>query len=45
MQDLRRKRLVLAQQTQQQVFGSDVLVAQALSLFRAVRQHALAFVT
>ena len=43
-QDLRRKALLFAQQSQQQVFRADVLVRKPLGLFRRVRQHPLALV-
>src|SRR5690349_18798256 len=42
MQDLRRKRLVLAQQAQQQMLRSNMLVGETLSLLRRISQHALA---
>ena len=44
VQDLGGEALLLAQQAQQQVLGADVLVVQAFGLFRAIGQHALAFV-
>ena len=44
MQDLGGEALLLAQQAEQQVLGADVLVVQALGFFRAIGQHALAFV-
>ncbi len=44
MQDLRRKTFLFAQQSEQQMLGADVLVIQPLCFFRAVREHALAFV-
>ena len=42
MQDLRREGFLLPQQTQQEVFGADVLVGQPLRFFGRARQHALA---
>ena len=44
LQNLRRKALLLAQQSQQQMFGPDVLVSQPLGFFGCVRQHPLALV-
>ena len=44
VQDLRGETLLFAQQAQQQVLGADVLVVQPLGFFRAIGQHALAFV-
>ncbi|GAC1422895.1 MAG: hypothetical protein NVSMB62_19000 [Acidobacteriaceae bacterium] len=43
-EDLRGEALLLAQQAEQQVFGADVLVREALGLFCGVGEHALAFV-
>ena len=45
MQDLRREGFLLPQQTQQEVFGADVLVLEPLRLFGGGRQHALALLT
>ena len=44
LQDLRGEALLFAQQAEQQMFGADVLVAEALGFFRGVGQHALALV-
>ena len=44
LQNLRGKAFFFAQQAQQQMFGADVLVAQALGFFRRVGQHPLALV-
>ena len=44
MQDLRREAFFLAQQPQQQMLSSNVLVREPLSFFSGIRQHALAFV-
>ena len=42
MQDFRSEALLLTQQSEQQVLGANVLMAEALGLFGAVGQHALA---
>ena len=44
MQDLGREALLLAQQSEQQMLGADVLVGEPLGLFRRVGEHALALV-
>ena len=44
MQDLGREALLLAQQAEQQMLGTDVLVGEPLGLFRRVGEHALALV-
>src|SRR5665213_3365655 len=43
MQNLRRETLLLAQQSQQQMLGPDMLVVQALRFFGAVSQNPFAF--
>ena len=44
MQNLSRKTLFFAQQSQQQVLGANVLVRKPFRLFGGIGQHALAFV-
>ena len=44
MEDLSRKALFLAQQAEQQMLGTDMFMTQAFGFFRAIRQHAFAFV-
>ncbi len=44
LQDLRREALLFAQQTQQQVLGPDVFVAQPLGFLGCVGQDALALI-
>ena len=44
MQNLGGEALLFPQQPKQQVLGADVLVRQALRLFRGVGQYALTFV-
>ena len=44
MEDLGGEALLFAQQAEQQMFGADVLVREALGLFSGVGEHALAFV-
>ena len=44
VQNLSRKTFFFAQQSQQQMFGADVLVRKAFRFFGRVREHALAFV-
>ena len=45
MQNFGSKALFFAQQSKQQMLGSNVFVGKALGFFGGVRQHALAFVT
>jgi len=42
MQDVGGEAFFLAQEPQQEMLGSDVLVVEPLGLLRAIRQHALA---
>src|SRR5262249_59272858 len=44
VQNLGRKTLFFAQQAQQQVLGTDMLVAETLGLFGAISQYPLALV-
>ena len=44
MQDLCGKALFLAQKAEQEVFGANVLVREALCFLSSVGQHALAFI-
>src|SRR5205814_1377561 len=44
VQDFSGKAFLFAQQSQQQMFGADVLMAEALSLFSSISQYALAFI-
>ena len=44
MKDFGREAFFFAQQAQEEMFRTNVLVAEALSLFRAIRQHAFALV-
>ena len=44
LQNLGGEALLFAQQAQQQMFGTDVLVAQALGFFGRIGQHPLALV-
>src|SRR5713101_3960372 len=43
-QSLCRARALLAQKSEQKMLGADVPVSHALGFFRAIRQHAFAFV-
>ena len=44
LENLRRKTFLFTQQPQEQMFGSDVLVAEPLRLFGRIGQHAFALV-
>ncbi len=44
MQNFRSEALLFAQESQQQMFSSNVLVRKSLSLFGGIGKHALAFI-